>query len=146
MRTRHALAALGGLGAAAATAAALGATAGTPTSRARLFQDPARTALCGIEIHPPHSPAKELLCSAGHLPRAKGPVGDPFVRLAAAGRPQLVLISQNSYVTSETTTLPAGTLWSRSLGVTCNVGSSTILCFNRQNHGFVIGRRRYRSF
>jgi hypothetical protein len=42
-------------------------------------------------------------------------------------------------------TLSKGTLWSL-LGVTCNVGPSTVLCFNTANHGFVIGNGKYSSF
>jgi hypothetical protein len=126
--------------------AAVPAAAGTAkTSSAGLFQNPAKTAECGIEIHAPGKPATELLCSAKGIPRAKGPVGDPFVQISAKGSPQLVLISQDSYVSHSLKTLSKGTLW-RSLGVTCNIGSNTILCFNGDNHGFVIGNGKYKSF
>jgi len=30
--------------------------------------------------------------------------------------------------------------------VTCHVGEVTVLCFNGNNHGFVIGGGHYRSF
>lgn len=126
-------------------AAAIPATAAAATSNAKLFQDPSTTAVCGIEIHPSHTPATELLCSAKGIPRAKHGIGDPFVQIAASGSPQLVLISQDSYVTNHLKTLSKGTLWS-SIGVTCNVGSGTILCFNADNHGFVIGNGKYKSF
>jgi hypothetical protein len=56
-----------------------------------------------------------------------------------------VLLSQNSYVSNHVQTLSAHTLWS-SIGVTCNIGSGTILCFNGDNHGFVIGNGKYKSF
>ncbi len=132
----------------AALGVALGAcpaAAAAATSNAQLFQNPAKTAICGIKIHAINKPATELLCSAGGIPRAKHGVGDPFVQLAVTGSPQLVAISQNSYVSQNLKTLSKGTLWS-SLGVTCNIGSNTILCFNSANHGFVIGGGKYLSF
>jgi len=134
------LAAAAVLGAAAVPASAL-----AKTSNAQLFQNPSKTAVCGIEIHASNKPATELLCGASGIPRAKHGVGDPFVQISATGSPQLVLISQNSYVGSTAKTLSKGTLWS-SLGVTCNIGSGTILCFNGDNHGFVIGNHKYKSF
>jgi len=134
------LAAAAVLGAAAVPASAL-----AKTSNAQLFQNPSKTAVCGIEIHASNKPATELLCGASGIPRAKHGVGDPFVQISATGSPQLVLISQNSYVGSNAKTLSKGTLWS-SLGVTCNIGSGTILCFNGDNHGFVIGNHKYKSF
>ena len=98
-----------------------------------------------IEIHAPSKPATELLCSGNGVPRAKHGIGDPFVQIAGTGSPQLVLISQNSYVSQNLKTLSKGTLWS-SLGVTCSIGSKTILCFNSDNHGFLIGSGKYTSF
>jgi hypothetical protein len=128
-------------------AAARTAPTNTVTSHAKLFENPSRTAVCGVEIHVRHKPATELLCGARHIPRPKqgGPVGDPFVQLAATGKPKLVLISQDSYVSSKAQRLAKGTLW-RALGITCSIGLSRIRCHNRDHHGFVIGRRRYRSF
>ena len=130
-----------------AVAVAAPAAATPTTSSVKLFQDSARTADCGIKIHPAHSPATEVLCSAAGVPRPKhgGSAGDPFVQIGASGAPKLVLISQNSFVTSTIHTLAKGTLW-QSIGVTCNVGANTILCFNGDNHGFVIGNGKYRSF
>ena len=125
--------------------AAIPATATATTSTAKLFQNPSKTATCGIEIHAANKPATELLCSAKGIPRAKHGVGDPFVQIAASGAPQLVLISQNSFVSPSLKTLSKGTLW-KSIGVTCNIGSGTILCFNGDNRGFVIGNGKYRSF
>jgi hypothetical protein len=127
-------------------ASAAPATAGAAkTSNAKLFQNPSNTATCGVEIHAPGKPATQLLCVAKGLPRPKGPVGDPFVQISAKGSPRLVLISQNSYISQSSKTLSKRTLWS-SLGVTCNIGSGTILCFNGDNHGFVIGNGKYKSF
>src|ERR1700735_34537 len=95
-----------------AAVAAPAAAAAVTTSSAKLFQDPKLTAVCGIKIHPAHKPATELLCSANGIPRAsKQPVGDPFVQISATGRPQLVLISQDSFVTENIKTLTNGTLW-----------------------------------
>jgi hypothetical protein len=133
------------LAAGVVAAAAIPGTAAATTSNAKLFQNPGKTAVCGIEIHPSHTPATQLLCSAKGIPRAKHGIGDPFVQIAGTGSPQLVLISQNSYVTNTLKTLSKGTLWS-SIGVTCNIGSGTILCFNGDNHGFVIGNGKYKSF
>ncbi|MGO9753706.1 MAG: hypothetical protein ACLP8S_11450 [Solirubrobacteraceae bacterium] len=126
-------------------AAAIPATAAATTSNANLFQNPSKTAVCGIEIHASHTPATELLCSAKGIPRTKHGTGDPFVQIGATGSPELVLISQDSYVSNTLKTLPKGTLWS-SIGVTCHIGSGTILCFNGDNHGFLIGNSKYRSF
>lgn len=129
-----------------AAAAAPAATAAATTSNAKLFENPAETAVCGIKIHAAHKPATELLCSADGIPRAsKHGVGDPFVQIGASGVPQLVLISQNSYVTQNLKSLSKGTLWT-SVGVTCNIDTRTVLCFNGDNHGFVIGSGKYRSF
>jgi hypothetical protein len=140
MRMTRALAAAAVVG-----AAALPATAVAKTSNAQLFQNPKKNVVCGIEIHATNKPATELLCNGPGIPRAKQGVGDPFVQISATGAPQLVLISQNSYVTNKVKTLSKGTLWS-SLGVTCNIGTNTILCFNGDNHGFVIGNKKYTSF
>jgi len=126
-------------------AATIPAAAAAATSNAKLFQNPSKTAVCGIKIHRGHTPATDLLCSAKGIPRAKHGIGDPFVQIAATGSPQLVLISQDSYVSNTLKTLSKGNLWS-SIGVTCNVGSGTILCFNGDNHGFVIGNGKYKSF
>ena len=129
-----------------AAAAASPATAAAATSNATLFQNPSRTAICGIEIHASNKSATEVLCGATGIPPANHGVGDPFVQIAATGSPQLVLRSQGSYAGHNLKTLSKGTLWNSSLGVTCNIGSGTILCFNGDNHGFVIGNGKYKSF
>ena len=135
------------IGVLTAVAIAAPATANATTSSVKLFQNPARTADCGIEIHPAHRPATEVLCSGAGVPRPKhgGSVGDPFGQIGASGPPQLVLISQDSFVGNTIHTLAKGTLW-HSIGVTCNIGTNTILCFNDDNHGFVIGNGKYKSF
>ena len=136
-----------GLAVFAAVAIAAPAIASATTSSVKLFQNPGRTAECGIKIHAAHKPATQLLCSAAGIPRPKhgGPAGDPFVQISASGPPQLVLISQDSFVSNTVHTLTKGTLW-HSIGVTCNIGTKTILCFNGDNHGFVIGNGKYNPF
>jgi hypothetical protein len=123
------------------------AAAGTTISTTQLFQPKRQTAGCGATN--PIVSRKEVLCSAKGIPRpahSSPSVGDPFVELTATGKPQLVLISQDSFIPgSKVKTLAQGSLWS-SRGVTCSVGSSTILCFNADNHGFLIGNGHYTSF
>jgi hypothetical protein len=122
--------------------------AAATTSKANLWQNKAKTVICGVEIHASNKPASRILCSAPGLPRpphSNPNVGDPNVDIAATGSPRLLLLSQNSFVGTKTVTLSKGTLWSV-LGVTCHVGPSTVLCFNTANHGFVIGNGKYRSF
>ena len=131
----------------AATPVAPASAAGTPTSHARLWQSPNGNVVCGIEIHLAGRPAKQLLCSAKGIPRPKhqGGVGDPFAQISAKGPPQVVLVSQRSFLATRTTKLKPGTLWS-SLGVFCGVGTRTVTCVNRYGHGFTIGNGAYKSF
>jgi hypothetical protein len=128
----------------AIAAAAIPASAAATKSTVPLFQDPSRTAICGIELHASSSPA-ELLCQATGVPRAKHGEGDPAVQLGRTVRPQLLLISQDSYVSNKLKTLAKGTVWS-SGGITCQIGSNTIRCSNPAQHGFTIGNGRYKSF
>ncbi len=130
-----------GVVAVAAPAAALAAG----TSHVKTFRNPKKTATCGLKIHAPNKPATLVLRSARGIPRTKSPVGDPFVQLGATGSATLVAISQASWVSNSVKTLSKGTLWS-SIGVTCNVSTNTLLCFNQDNHGFVIGNGKYKSF
>jgi hypothetical protein len=124
--------------------AAIPAAAAATTSTAPVFQNPSRTAICGLEIHLAGSPVY-LLCEATGVPRAKHGVGDPAVQLSRTGKPQLVLISQDSYSSNTLKTLSKGTGWS-SIGVTCTIGSDTIRCSNTNNHGFTIGNGKYKPF
>ncbi len=137
--------ATGGALAVVAVAAVAVPAAVAGSSHVKTFQNPKKTATCGVKIHAPKTPATLVLCSAGGIPRTKSPVGDPFVQLGATGPAQLVAISQASWVSNSVKTLSKGTLWT-SLGVTCNVATNTVLCFNQDNHGFVIGNGKYRSF
>jgi hypothetical protein len=135
------LAALGALALVTAPAAA----ASSP-SHAPLWLNRAKTLDCGIAL--PALSKKLVLCSGGGIPRPRHSdvnEGDPFVQIAATGKPQLVLISQDVFAATKESTLASGSTWS-SRGVTCQVVGKTALCFNRSNHGFLIGSGHYTSF
>jgi hypothetical protein len=135
------LAVLGGLAVFAAPAfAASGA------SHATLWQNQGKTMDCGIEL--PVISRKFVLCSAMGIPRpphSNPNEGDPFVQIAAKGRPQLILISQDTFATDKIETLSPGSTWSRR-SVTCTVAEKTVTCKNRSKHGFTIGHGHYKSF
>jgi hypothetical protein len=139
------------LAAAAATVAAIAATTpaalAAPISKAIRFQSNRGAVTCGIEIHAPSKPATQVLCAAKGIPAPKHPgVGDPgFVQISVLGQPQLLRLSQDSFVAGTTAKLGRGRLWNQ-LGVTCHVALTTVMCFNGANHGFVIGNGHYRSF
>lgn len=139
------------LAAATVTVAAIAATApaafATPISKAIRFQSNGGAVTCGIEIHAPGKPATDVLCAAKGIPPPKHPgVGDPgFVQITVLGQPQVLRLSQDSFVAGTTAKLGRGRLWNQ-LGVTCHVALSTVMCFNGANHGFVIGNGHYRSF
>ena len=48
-------------------------------------------------------------------------------------------------VARTTAKLGRGRLWNQ-LGVTCHMSLLTVMCFNGDNHGFVIGSGSYKSF
>jgi hypothetical protein len=102
---------------------------------------------CGVMIHATNKPATQVLCAAKGIPAPKnGGVGDAgFVQLSASGKPGLLRLSQNSFVSGTTATLGKDRLWSQ-LGVTCHTASVTVICFNGDNHGFIIGDGHYKSF
>ncbi len=137
------------------TIAALGATFAVAapvavslasTSHANLFQTKGKTAECGIEIHAPHKAGKWVLCQANGVPKAKHGVGDPAVQISKTGKPQLILISQDSFVGHHAVTLKPGATWS-SLGVTCKIlTTKKINCSNTSGHGFKTGDGHYKSF
>ncbi len=127
-----------------AAAAAPVAEAAT-SSNAKLWQNKSHSVVCGLETHVTKQ-ATEVLCSAVGIPRARQQdVGDPFVQIAAKGRPQLVLISENSFVPTKIKTLARGTTW-KSIGVTCKIASKTVTCSNGSAHGFTIGNHKYKAF
>lgn len=128
----------------AAVAPAAGAA---PISKATMFEALGNKVGCGIEIHAPSARAHEVLCAAHGIPAPTGKgVGDAgFVQIAVTGTPRLLRVSQDSFVGGTTAKLGRGRLWNQ-LGVTCHVALSTVMCFNGDNHGFVIGNGRYRAF
>jgi hypothetical protein len=109
------------------------------------------TVLCGIaDVHgteiDPGTGAPEngswpgLQCSAAHIPRGPGRVGDPFVQLGRgqAGRARLVKLSQDDLlVNSEPKLLAPGRVWARD-GITCLLRTSSISCHNADGHGFTL--------
>lgn len=117
------------------------------TSHAKLWGTKTLSVNCGWMI----GPGGNVLCSASGIPRPKGKgkgkcIGDPgFVSLNATGKPQLLCLSQDSFVSNKLTKLATGSLWS-GRGVTCHLSSATVLCYNGNNHGFVIGNGHYKSF
>jgi hypothetical protein len=132
---------------AVALAALAPAAIGAPISKSIQFQNRSGKVTCGIEIHATNKPATEVLCAAKGIPAPKQKsVGDSgFVQLGVLGQPQVLRLSQNSFVAGKSDKLGRGRLWNQ-LGVTCHVASTTVMCFNGDNHGFVIGNGRYRSF
>jgi hypothetical protein len=123
------------------------AAAAAPISHATSFVNQNRSVMCGIEIHALKKQATEVLCAARGIPAPKhGGIGDAgFVQIGLLGHPQTLRLSQNSFVAGTTVKLGRGRLWNQ-LGVTCHLGAVTVMCFNGDNHGFVIGNRRYKSF
>ena len=119
----------------------------SPISKSIRFRTGSGNVTCGIEIHSPGKPATDVLCSARGIPAPKkAGIGDSgFVAISVLGRPQLLKLSQDSFVAGKSITLGRGRLWNQ-LGVTCHVAQTTVMCFNGDNHGFVIGNGRYKSF
>jgi hypothetical protein len=135
-------------------AAALGAAAflapaaaAAPISHTTSFVNQNRSVRCGIEIHATNKPASAVLCAARGIPAPKhGGIGDAgFVHIGLLGHPQTLRLTQNSFVAGTTAKLGRGRLWNQ-LGVTCHLALTTVMCFNGDNHGFVIGNGRYKSF
>ncbi len=132
--------------AAAAAALAPVATA-APVSKSIQFTNRSRSVTCGVEIHAPSKPATEVLCAAKGIPapKTKGPGDSGFVQIGVLGIPQLLRLSQNSWVAGTSAKLGRGRLWNQ-LGVTCHIAATNVMCFNGDNHGFVIGDGHYRTF
>ena len=118
-----------------------------PISKAIQFRALHLRVTCGEEIHAPNKPATEVLCAAKGIPAPAAPgFGDPgFVRISVLGTPQVLRLSQDSFTAAKSENLGRGRIWNQ-LGVTCHVGTSTVLCFNGDNHGFLIGDGHYRTF
>ena len=77
--------------------------------------------------------ATEVLCAARGIPAPKhGGSGDPgCVQLGLLGKPQVLRLSQDSFVAGKTPSLGHGRLWNQ-LRVTCHVASSPVMCFDGQ--------------
>jgi hypothetical protein len=105
------------------------------------------TVICGIES--PGLSKTDVLCQARGVPRpphGSTSEGDPGVIIAARGKPQLILMSQDEYpAKSKIRTLSNGTVWS-ARGVACNIARTTVTCKNESKHGFTIGNDRYTHF
>jgi hypothetical protein len=143
----HRYAALAGCTFAVGIAALAPAAGAAPISKSVQFRNSNRKVTCGIEIHAPNKPATKVLCAARGIPapKRKG-IGDSgFVQIGLLGRPQVLRLSQNSFVAGPSVRLGRGRLWNQ-LGVTCHVALTTVMCFNGDNHGFVIGNGHYRAF
>jgi hypothetical protein len=135
-----------GLVAVAATAALAPAASAAPISKTTMFTAIHGKVTCGIMIHAANAPAKEVLCAAKGIPAPKHGTGDSgFVEVSVLGLPKVLRLSQNSFVAGSKAALGRGRLWNQ-LGVTCHVASTAVLCFNGDNHGFVIGDGKYRTF
>jgi len=123
------------------------AAVAAPISHSTTFVNQTGAVRCGIEIHAVNRPPTKVLCAARGIPAPKhGGIGDAgFVQIGLLGKPQPLRLSQNSFVAGTTAKLGRGRLWNQ-LGVTCHLALVTVMCFNGDNHGFVIGNRRYKTF
>lgn len=139
--------ALAGSTVAVGVAAVVPAATAAPVSKAIQFQNNGGKVTCGIEIHASSKPAINVLCAARGIPAPnhKGAGKSGFVLLSVVGAPQVVRLSHNSFVAGKSVRLGRGRLWNQ-LGVTCHMALSTVMCFNGNNHGFVIGDGHYKSF
>ncbi len=120
------------------------------TSHALIWRALDGKVVCGMAIHPPQQPARELLCASTSVPppkRDSDSEGDPgFVFLSRTGSPRLARLSQYSFEVENgwdprnQAALGAGRKWTNSrIGVTCTIGAATVRCANRSGHGFTIG-------
>jgi hypothetical protein len=128
---------------------ALGGFAGTSlasTSHAKFWQNPTHNVDCGIMIG-----GKQVLCSSPKIPappHTTSKDGDPgFVSIGKTGKPTLLRLSQDSFVSDHIVTLSKGAKWS-SLGVTCTLGAKSVTCTNKSDHGFELygSKKGYKSF
>jgi hypothetical protein len=137
---------IGALVGASADALALGIPLTNPTSHVAVWEDPGLNVICGIE-NTVISKTK-VLCQGPGVPRpphSSPHEGDPGVTLAATGKPQLVLFSQDPYPSSATPrTLGSGRTWS-SRGVTCKIGAHAVTCKNGTEHGITFRNGHYKA-
>lgn len=133
--------------AAPGASAASGASAKKPVSHASLWEDRALNVICGVEN--PALSKTEVLCQGSGVPRpphSSPNEGDPAVVLAASGSPQLVLMSQDSYIPGAAVhNLGPGRTWSLR-GVTCTTAAHAVRCKNAQKHGFTLHNHHYQAF
>lgn len=125
-------------------------------SRAPIWSALDGKVVCGLAIHPPKEPVRDLLCFARPVPPPKrpDPEGDPgFVFLHATGNPRLAKLSQYSFVVEggwepqNQTALGPGRRWANSaIGVHCTISVTTVRCANRSGHGFAITTSSYDGF
>jgi len=120
------------------------------TSHVKLWTSGNGGIACGYKIHPAHVPASKLLCVSAVIPapkrKAPGAPGDGgFVQIGRTGSPQLLRLSQDSFVNVKAVALKRGTTW-RGLGVTCAVGQTSVRCVNGSHHGFTITGSSYKAF
>jgi hypothetical protein len=127
-------------------AGAFAATSVASTSHAKFWRGPNHNIDCGNMIG-----GKDLLCSAKKVPappHTNSNDGDPgFVSLGKTGKPKLLRLSQDSFVSGHLTKLTAGSKWS-GLGITCTITTKSVTCKNTSGHGFTIGGsgKGYKSF
>jgi hypothetical protein len=120
--------------------------AAASTSHTNFWQNPTHKVACGDMIG-----GKLVLCSSPKIPappHSNPHAGDPgFVSLGKTGKPQLLRLSQDSFVGTTPKTLSKGSTWS-SRGVTCTIGAKSVTCKNKSNHGFEIygPGKSYKSF
>jgi hypothetical protein len=131
----------------AAAAAASGVPLTEPVSHTAVWEDSSLNVICGVENRVISK--TKVLCQGPRVPRpphSSPNEGDPAVTLAATGKPQLVLISQDSYPSTATPrTLGAGRTWS-ARGVTCKISAHAVSCRNGANHGITFRPGHYKSF
>jgi hypothetical protein len=134
---------------AAAGAIASGAFAANglaSNTAAKFWQNPTHKVDCGIMIG-----YTQVLCSAKKIPappHTSSRDGDPgFVSIGPTGKPKLLRLSQNSFVSHKLKTLTAGTTWKFN-GVSCTVAATTVTCKNKSKHGFTLegSGKGYKSF
>jgi hypothetical protein len=131
---------------ASAAAAASGIPLSKPTSHVAVWEDPGLNVICGVENQVISK--TKVLCQGPGVPRpphSSPNEGDPAVTLAATGKPQLVLISQDSYPPTATPrTLGAGRTWS-ARGVTCKISAHAVTCKNGAKHGITFHNGHYKA-
>lgn len=147
MRHKLLLALLAGALGVVAIASGASAAARPPVSHTPVWEDSALSVICGVE-NPAISKTK-VLCQGPGVPRpphSSPEAGDPAVTLAASGKAQLVLISEDSYPQGASIKkLGAGRTWS-SRGVTCTTTAHSVSCENAQKHGFTFRSHHYKAF